>query len=192
MGEGRLAGGEIDLRRVELGAVEIPANGRPGRSVAHDDRLRVGLLALVDRARRVQPVDPRLGADGHFERDGVDPNAFRVQQPRLRDRVAEVGAPVADDDDVAPRVCGQDRARELQRGGQVGVVGVGPALKVSELRVGADVDLDLRIAAEADDACPVVAVSRGEDPLHDRGFLVLGALRAGREVGQDHERLLRR
>ena len=80
---------------------------------------------------------------------------------------------------MTPRVGRKDRAGQLQRGGQVRVVGVGPALELGELSVGADVDLDLRIAAEAQHAGSVFALALGHDLAHERGLPVDRALCAG-------------
>ena len=188
--ERRLAVGEVDLRGAQQGAVEVPPHGRRGGRVAHDHGLGARLLALVDRPRRVEAVDAGLGPDRHAQNDGVDADAFGVQEPCLRDRVAQVRAAVADDDDVPSGVGRQDRARELQRRREVGVVGVGPDLELCELRVGAHVHLDLRVAAEAHHAGAVGALPLGEDGAHGGRLAVVGALRARGKVGQDHDRLL--
>jgi hypothetical protein len=185
-----LSGRQADLRGVEQRAVEVPPHGGGGRGVADDHGLRVRLLTLVDRAGRVEPVDARLGSERHVQGKDIHTHAFGVQQARLGDRVAEVGAPVADDDDVAPSVGRQDRTRQLQGGRQVRVVGVGPALEVGELGIRAHAHLYLRVAAEADDARAVAAASLGQDSLHRGRLFVLGALRARGKVRQHDQRLL--
>src|SRR5207247_3801161 len=100
----------------------------------------------------------------------------------LGDRVPEIRASVADDQDVAAGLGGQDGARELQRGGEVGVVGVQAALEVRELRAGADVDLELGVAAEAHHSGAISALALADDLTDGSCLAVDGALRARREV----------
>ena len=152
--------------------------------------MRACLLAFVHRPRHAEAVHVRFGAHRHGKRNRVDAHAFGVQQACLRDGIAEIGAPVADDHDVTPAVGGEDRTRELHRRREVGVVRIRTALELSELGIGAHADLDLRVPSEADDSGPVGALTLGEDALHGRALLVDGALRARRKVGQDHQGLL--
>ena len=187
--EGRLTGDQVELNRVDQRAVEIPAHGRPGGGVADDQRLGRGLLALRERMRRVEPIDEGLGAERHRERDRVHPNPLGAQQARLADRVTEVLAAIADDDDVPPAVVGEDRSSELQRGGEVGVVGVRLALELAEVWVPADVDFDLRVAPEAQHAGAVVAVPLLQNAADGGCFAVQRALHAGGKIGHDQQRL---
>ena len=152
----------------------------------------MGLFALVDRAWSIEPVDSSLGADRHQQGDRVDTHTFCVQQPCLGGRVAQVRSAVADDHDVTPRVGRQNRACELQSGGEIRVVRVRPALELRELWVGANVDLQLGIAAEAHNTSPVFPVPLGQDLAHHRGLPVHSALGARRQIGEDHHGLLGR
>src|SRR5216683_1141470 len=76
---------------------------------------------------------------------------------------------------------------KLKGGRDVRVVNIRLALEGAELRIGACVHLDLRIAAEAHDPDAVVARPRGEDALHRGELRVLRALNAGGAVGHDDQ-----
>ena len=93
---GRLTHGQVEPHAIDERAVEIPADGGVRGRVADDQRLRIGLLTLGERARRVEAIDVGLGPERHRQRDGVDPNPLGTQQARLTDGVTEVCAPVAD------------------------------------------------------------------------------------------------
>ena len=183
------AGGEVELDGLDQRAVQVPANRGPGRRVADDQRLRIGLLPLGERPRRVEPIDVGFGAEGHGERHGVDANPLGAQQARLAHGVAEILAAVADDDDVPPAVLGKDRATQLQRGGEIGELRVWLALELAELWVLADVHLDLRVAPKAEHAGEIVSLPLLQNAADHRGFTIQCALHAGREVGRDQERL---
>ena len=181
-----LADRQVEWHGADQRAVEVPADGRPRRGIADDQRLGIGLLSLGEGARRVQPVDVDLGAERHRERNRVHPNPFGAQQARFADRVAEVLAAIADDDDVTPAVVRKDRSAELQRGREVGVMRVRLALELAKLWVLADIDLYLGVAAEAEHAGAVIARSLLQDAADGDGFAVQRALHAGRQIG-NHE-----
>ena len=105
----------------------------------------------------------------------------------MNDGIAEVGPAIADQHDVPARIAGQDRPGQLKGGRDVRVVNIRLALEGAELRIGACVHLDLRIAAEAHDPDAVVARPRGEDALHRGELRVLRALNAGGAVGHDDQ-----
>ena len=70
--EDRLPNWKVELDGVDERAVEVPANRRMRGGVGHDQCLAIGLLALGQSSRGIQPVDIGLGPDGDRERDGVD------------------------------------------------------------------------------------------------------------------------
>ena len=61
------------------------------------------------------------------------------------------------------------------------------ALKLAELRVLAQVDLDLRITAEADHAGAIVAASLLQNAADHRRLAIERALHAGGEIGRDQQ-----
>ena len=183
--EDRLPNREIELDGVDERPIQVPASRRLGGRVRHDQRLGIGLLSLGQGPRCIQPIDVGLRPDGDRERDGVDANPFGAQQPGFADSIAKVCSPVADDDNVLAAVVRKEGASELQRGREVGVVRVGLALKLAELGVLTDVDLDLRIAAEAEHAGAIISAALLQDPPDCGGFVVERALDAGRQVRGD-------
>ena len=84
----------------------------------------------------------------------------------------------------------EDGTAQPERGCQVGVVRVGLALKLAELGVLTDVDLDLGIAAEAEDAGAIVSAALLEDAPDRRRLVVQRALDAGGQIRGDQQGLV--